>query len=493
MIRRKTKIVATISDRRCDTGFIRSLYEAGMDVARINTAHVTIESADRLVKNIREVSDDIAIMVDTKGPEIRLTALDEKWKDGIPVKTGDIVNLKGTAENKPSSPEMIYTNDASLYDDIPAGASILIDDGDIELTVEEKRDGVLRCRVDNGGTILSRKSVNAPGVEINLPSVTARDREFIEWAVSRGLDFIAHSFVRTAQDVMAVTEILAAHDSDIKVISKIENRQGVENIDEILKVTYGIMVARGDLGVEVPAEELPIVQRMIVRKCIESKSPVIIATQMLQSMMHSPRPTRAEVSDIASAVYQRADAVMLSGETASGDYPVEAVLTMGRVALSIEEDNGHNEPYLDLSMSGVNNEITAQLARSTVRATINLPVKAVVCDTLSGRTGRYLAAFRGQRPVYAMCYRPTVMRQLALSFGIRPMYSEPFPEHSAFIKEILERLKGEGELSSDDLIAVMGGDFGAAAGASFLEIGYVRQLEEKARGYGLLHGNDDTK
>lgn len=489
---RKTKIVATISDKKCDVAFIRSLYEAGMNVARINTAHVTTESADKVVENIRAVSDRIAIMVDTKGPEIRLTAMTKEYEGGIAVKAGQVVNLKGTAGNELSSAGMIYTNDASLYDDVPQGATILIDDGDIELLVVGKSDGVLRCEVRNDGVIQSRKSVNVPGVAIDLPSVTDRDREFIEWAVDRDLDFIAHSFVRTAADVNEVKKILKSRNSPIKVISKIENRQGVDNIDEILEETYGIMVARGDLGVEVPAEELPIVQRMIVKKCIESKSPVIIATQMLQSMVHNPRPTRAEVSDIASAVYQRADAIMLSGETANGDYPVESVLTMGRVAKAIEDDGDHNQPYIDLNMSGVNNEITAQLARSTVRATTNLPIKAVVCDTMSGRTGRYLAAFRGQKPVYAMCYRPAVMRQLALSYGIEPMYSEPYPDHNVFLNDILSRLKADKHLSSGDLIAVMGGDFGAAAGASFLEIGYVRQLEDKARGYGMRRGNNDA-
>lgn len=487
---RKTKIVATISDRRCEVDFIRSLYEAGMNVARINTAHVSTESADVVVANIRAVSDKIAIIVDTKGPEIRLTGLAPEYANGIAVSTGQVVNMSGSDSGALSSPEMFYVNHALFYDDVPVGAHILVDDGDIEFEVVGKADGALQCVVRNSGVVKARKSVNVPNVSMRLPSVTDRDRVFIEWAVDRELDFIAHSFVRSAEDVIDVKKILEERGSPIKVISKIENREGIDNIDEILRVTYGVMVARGDLGVEVPAEELPVVQRYIVKKCIESKSPVIIATQMLHSMMSNPRPTRAEVSDIAGAIYQRVDAIMLSGETASGDYPLESVRTMSRVAMEIEKDNNHNAPFIDMNMMRIDNEITAQLARSTVRATINLPVKAVIIDTMSGRTGRYLSAFRGQKPVYAMCYRHSVMRQLALSFGIEPMYCEPSENHSTFLRSALGTLEELCQLGTDDLVVVMGGDFGAAAGASFLEIGYVRQLKAKAEGY-VITGNNN--
>ena len=487
---RKTKIVATISDRRCEVDFLRSLYEAGMNVARINTAHVSTESAGRVVANIREVSDKIAIIVDTKGPEIRLTALAPEYTDGIAVTMGQVINMSGTDSGVLSSPEMFYVSHSLFYDDVPVGARILVDDGDIEFEVTGKANGALRCVVLNSGVIKARKSVNVPNVSMQLPSITERDRIFIEWAIDNNLDFIAHSFVRTAEDVMEVKKILEKRNSPIKVISKIENRQGIDNIDEILRVTYGVMVARGDLGVEVPAEELPVAQRYIVKKCIESKSPVIIATQMLHSMMSNPRPTRAEVSDIAGAIYQRVDAIMLSGETASGDYPLESVRIMNRVALEIEKDNNHNAPFIDMNMMRIDNEITAQLARSTVRATINLPVKAVIIDTMSGRTGRYLSAFRGQKPVYAMCYRHSVMRQLALSFGIEPMYCEPSENHSTFLSSALGALEELCHLGVDDLVVVMGGDFGAAAGASFLEIGYVRQLKQKAEGY-VITGNNN--
>ncbi len=477
---KKTKIVATVSDKRCDVEFIRSLYEAGMNAVRINSAHVTPESASKIVDNVRQVSEQIAIIIDTKGPEIRLTGMTDEYANGIAVAAGDIVRVMGTDEDLKSTPEIIYMNDASIFNDVPTGAAILIDDGELEMEVVEKKDKMLICQVKNGGVLKPRKSVNVPGVKIDLPSVTEKDRRFIEWAIEKDLDFIAHSFVRKKEDVMEVKRIIKAHNSPIRIISKIENREGVDNIDEILEATYGVMVARGDLGVEIPAEQIPITQRYIVKKCIESKTPVIIATQMLHSMISNPRPTRAEVSDIASAIYQRVDAVMLSGETANGDYPVEAVSTMARVAVEIERDTINNAPNLDLNMVRINNEITAQLSRSAVRACQNLPVKAIVIDTLSGRTGRYLSAFRGQKPVYAVCYRKSVMRQLAISYGVYAIHREPAENHDSFLLSILYYLEDKKWLYKEDLIVVIGGSFGAAKGASFMEIGNVLNLEHKA-------------
>lgn len=475
----KTKIIATISDRRCDVDFIRSLHEAGMTAVRINSAHVTTESATRIVENVRAVSDRIAIMIDTKGPEIRITGLDEECCDGIHVTAGDRICIKGTESDEKSTRGMLCLNVPSISEDVPVGASILIDDGELELTVDEKTAGTLVATVCNSGVIKGRKSVNVPNVSIDLPSVTGRDHEFIRWAIDMDLDFIAHSFVRKKEDVLEVRKIIKERNSSIKIISKIENSEGVENIDEILDVTYGVMVARGDLGVELPAEKIPVAQRHLVKKCIQSKVPVIIATQMLHSMIEHPRPTRAEISDVANAIYQQADCVMLSGETANGSYPVEAVRTMARVAGEIEKD-AMSEPNLDLNFVRINNEITAQLSRSAVRASINLPIEAIVIDTLSGRTGRYLAAFRGNKPVYAICYKKSVMRQLALSYGIEAIYSEPAVDHEGFLLNVLYYLEEQKLLSKEDMIVVLGGSFGASKGASFLEIGSVLNLEHKA-------------
>ena len=477
-MKKRTKIIATISDQRCDVEFIRSLYEAGMNAARINSAHVTTESAAKVVENVRKVSDRIAIIIDTKGPEIRVTGMAPGFETGIKVSRGDMIRIKGSETNEPSNNEVVYVNDSSIYKDVPVGAAILIDDGELEMEVTEKKDDELICRVKNNGVIKQRKSVKIPNVPINLPAVTERDFEFINWAIDMDIDFIAHSFVRKKEDVLAVKKIIEERNSTIKIISKIENQEGVNNIDEILDETYGIMVARGDLGVEIPAERIPGTQRFLVNKCIESKIPVIIATQMLHTMISNPRPTRAEISDVANAIYQRVDAVMLSGETANGDYPVEAVETMARVAAEVEKD--HSNPNIEMNLVRINNEITAQLCRSAVRATLNLPVKAIVIDTLSGRTGRYLAAFRSQKPVFAVCYRKSVMRHLAISYGIHAIYSEPSINHEGFLLSILYYLEEKKWLSKEDLIVVLGGSFGAAKGASFMEIGNVLNLEHKA-------------
>ena len=477
-MKKRTKIIATISDQRCDVEFIRSLYEAGMNAARINSAHVTTESAAKVVENVRKVSDRIAIIIDTKGPEIRVTGMAPGFETGIKVSRGDMIRIKGSETNEPSNNEVVYVNDSSIYKDVPVGAAILIDDGELEMEVTEKKDDELICRVKNNGVIKPRKSVNIPNVPINLPSVTERDFEFINWAIDMDIDFIAHSFVRKKEDVLAVKKIIEERNSTIKIISKIENQEGVNTIDEILDETYGIMVARGDLGVDIPAERIPGTKRFLVNKCIASKIPVIIATQMLHTMISNPRPTRAEISDVANAIYQRVDAVMLSGETANGDYPVEAVETMARVAAEVEKD--HSNPNIEMNLVRINNEITAQLCRSAVRATLNLPVKAIVIDTLSGRTGRYLAAFRSQKPVFAVCYRKSVMRHLAISYGIHAIYSEPSINHEGFLLSILYYLEEKKWLSKEDLIVVLGGSFGAAKGASFMEIGNVLNLEHKA-------------
>ncbi len=479
-MRKRTKIIATVSDRRCDVDFIQSLFDAGMNAVRINSAHVTPESALVVVQNTRKVSERIAIILDTKGPEVRVTKLDDSIEKGIPVNTGDIVFVKGSDSDEASSRNMVYLNYKDIVTDVPVGSMILIDDGELELAVIGKKDGALECEVRNNGLICGRKSVNLPGVSINLPSVTPKDKMFIEWAIENDLDFIAHSFVRKREDVEDVKKIIKAHNSSIKIISKIENREGVDNIDEILDVTYGVMVARGDLGVEIPAEKIPITQRMLVEKCIESKKPVIIATQMLHTMIKNPRPTRAEVSDVANAIYQEVDCVMLSGETANGDYPKEAVETMARIAFEIEHDTSNTNKNIDRNLVRIDNEVTAQLCRSAVRASMNLPVKAIVIDTLSGRTGRYLSAFRCEKSVYAICYRKAVMRQLSISYGVYAIHREPAPNHDGFLLTALYYLEDKKWLMREDTIVVIGGTFGAAKGASFMEIGNVLNLENKA-------------
>lgn len=477
---KKTKIVATLSDFRCTEEFVRQLADAGMDVVRINSAHVTLEGAARIVETVHRVDPAIPVMLDTKGPEIRVTAIAPEFGGQIGFRNGDRVVVRGSDGSHATTREVVYMNVPGIVADIPVGARLLIADGEVELRVVSKSEAELVCEFVGDGVLLPRKSVNVPGISIDLPSVTDKDRRFIEWAVSHDVDFIAHSFVRSVRDLQAVQAILDAHGSPIKIISKIENQEGLDHIDEIIEASYGIMVARGDLGVELPAEAIPNAQRRIVEKCIAAKRPVIIATQMLFSMVRSPRPTRAEVSDVASAIYERVDAVMLSDETAMGDYPAEAVATMARIAREIERDEDHFKPMIDINMVSVNHEITAQLARSAVRASTNLPIRYVVLDTKTGRTGRYLAAFRGRNTVIAVCYTLHAQRILALSYGIVPILrKQELCDRYHFLVDAMEVIGQSGGLADTDLLAVVGGSFGPDGGASYVEIADVKHIRER--------------
>lgn len=372
-----TKIVATVSDKRCDKEFIKSLVEAGVNVVRMNSAHLDLEGFRKIVRNVRDASDSIAIMMDTKGPEIRTTVT----ADGEPVRfeSGDIVKISGNPDGVTSHSE-ICLNYRGISGILKPGNRILIDDGEVEFLVTSADDGFLTAVAENDGVLGSRKSVNLPGVSVDLPAVTERDRMNIGYAVELGVDFIAHSFVRSAADVREVQEILDSYDAETKIISKIENQEGIDNFSEILDASYGIMVARGDLGIEVPAERIPGIQAMLIRECIMAHKPVIVATQMLHSMIEHPRPTRAEISDVANAVYQRADAMMLSGETAYGKYPVEAVRIMTSVAKEVESslrDNMDVPPLVD-------RDITSFLAHEAVISESVLNTKAIFTDAYRG-------------------------------------------------------------------------------------------------------------
>ena len=447
---KRTKIVATISDKRCEIGFLRELYEAGMNVVRLNTAHQTLDEAMKVVRNVRAVSDQIALLIDTKGPEVRTCDI------VVPVRVekGEIIFMTG--DRTLVAEKLIHVSYEHFVRDVQIGDKILVDDGD-----------------SNPGEIKDKKSINVPGVNMHLESLSDKDRKFIQFAMDNKLDFIAHSFVRNKQDVMEIQQILDEQHSNIKIIAKIENQEGVNHIDEILDHVYGVMVARGDLAIEIDAEKIPLIQRYIVNKCIESKKPVIIATQMLHTMIDHPRPTRAEVSDIANAVFSGTDAIMLSGETAYGDYPLEAVKVMSRVA---EANESILPPDANRNLVRINNEITAALARVAVRMTTMLPIKAIVVDTNSGRTARYLSAFRGGLPVYARCYDEHVMRELALSFGVRPYFSVKPHSRDEFMRDIPQVLLQNG-YQPEDQILVIGGSFGHVRGASFLEVCKISDIK----------------
>ncbi len=463
-----TKIVATISDLKCDPEFISEMYANGMDVVRINTAHQTTENSKTIVDHVRAVNSKIPVIVDTKGPEIRTNPSDNE----VTVEEGQFIRLAGDL-SKGSDNACLYVNYPDIVQQLETGKMILIDDGDVALTVTEKHDNYLVCRVGNTGHIKPRKSVNLPGTPIDLPSLNEKDLEYIDFAIANDLEFIAHSFVRNKEDVLAIQEILDAHNSKIKIIAKIENQQGVDHIDEILDHAHGIMIARGDLAIEVPAEKIPGIQNAIIKKCVRRKKTVIVATQMLHSMIKNPRPTRAEVSDIATAVFSGTDAVMLSGETTFGKYPIESVQMMTR---TVKEAENSMEFALDSKVMPHDNQISVFLSKTAVRSIQKLNTKAIITDTDTGKTARYLSAFRGRTPIYAQCYDTRVMRELALNYGVMADFLDVEQSKKSFIKATLSRLIDLDEITQDDLIVVLAGNFGKKAGPSFVEISTAKNM-----------------
>lgn len=470
-----TKIVATISDKRCDVDFIRELFESGMNVVRMNSAHLNEEGFNKIITNVRTVSPEIGILMDTKGPEIRTTSiLNDETLD---IKTGDIIRIAGDP-NGISDLECIYCSYENLVKDLKEGTDLLIDDGEIDLKVIEKSDKFVVCEAQNDGKLGSRKSVNIPGVRINLPSLTEKDKKNIQLAIDYDVDFIAHSFVRNKQDIQLIQDILDDNVSSIKIIAKIENQEGVDNIDEILEVAYGVMVARGDLGIEVAQEKIPYIQRMLIRKCIEAKKPVIVATQMLHTMIQNPRPTRAEVTDIANAIYYRTDALMLSGETAYGKYPVEAVRTMAKIAEEAEKTKvSVNDIPVPME---ANMDATAFLAQQAVNGANILKAESIITDSYTGKTARYLAAFRGKNPVYAICYKERTVRHLALSYGVFPIYQEIRKNTRVYLVSALKMLIQRALLKGNEMVIYLSSSFGVAGGTTFLEINHVDTIIQNA-------------
>ena len=468
---KQTKIVCSISDFRCDVEFLRKLFFEGMNVVRMNTAHATKEGMTQVIKNVRAVSPHIGILIDTKGPEVRSTTV----KEPISYKTGDVVKIFGRPEME-STHDIVNVSYKDFCRDVHEGDHILFDDGALDMLVMENTGPMIVAQVQNDGVLGSRKSVNVPGVHIDLPAITERDRSNILFAIEQDIDFIAHSFVRSAADVKAVQDILDEHNSDIKIISKIENQEGVDNIDEIIEASYGIMVARGDLGIEIPLERIPGIQREIIRKCVHARKPVIVATQMLHSMITQPRPTRAEVTDIANAIYMRTDALMLSGETATGKYPIEAVKTMSTIAEQAERDRQRLSGFdIPLSPNCSQKEYRAYAAIDSTR---RLGVAGIIADSMTGEVVRYLASFRGPKPILAICYRDKTQRLLNLSYGVIPVFQQDANSPEFTFLAALRMLKQKGYVTMDDKIAYLSGNLGLAAGTTFLEINPVRRVFE---------------
>jgi len=468
-MKKNTKIVATISDLRCDVDFIQELYDAGMNVVRLNTAHQSFEGTLNVIQNVRKVSDTIPMLLDTKGPEIRTKGLEQPME----ITKGDTVYI-GDNNNGIASDKKFYVAHPNFVEEVAIGSYILVDDGDIEFEVVEKKDNYLVTKAKNSGAVKNKKSVNVPNSKFSLPALSDKDKEYINFAIEQDLDFIAHSFVRNKEDVFEIQKMLDEKKSEIKIIAKIENQEGVDKIDEILDHVYGIMVARGDLAIEIPYEKIPGVQRMIISKCIERRKPVIIATQMLHTMIKNPRPTRAEVSDVANAIYNDTDAIMLSGETAFGDYPLEAVQTMNKIALEVEANKKlyrEDTPY-----TVITTETSAYLAKSAVRAATRLDIHAIIAESHGGNTIRAVSAYRGKNPIYAMVHSQRVVRELALSYGVFPIYMEERSTVSEFVEQALRTLFKAGKIHEQSQVVVLAGNFGIKHGASFIEITTVGNL-----------------
>lgn len=462
MQKKQTKIICTIAHNRCDRDLVQELFDAGMNVARFNTAHITLKEADTMLATIRSVSDSIGILIDTKGPEVRTCEMEETIK----LETGDTVRI-----GDKSAPEKGFmVNYEDFVEDVPVGSAILIDDGETHLTVTGKENGILTCRAENNGTVKSRKSVNVPGVELDLPALTEKDAEFIDWATRSEVEFIAHSFVRSRDDVMAIQSILDMRKSPIKIIAKIENREGVDNLESILDVAHGVMVARGDLGIEIPAEEVPIIQKLMIKTCIRRVKPVITATQMLHSMIDNPRPTRAEVSDVANAIYDGTDAVMLSGETAYGKYPVEAVTTMADIARNVEAQKKTLSYKLPVVQQSEELMPRNHLAKSAVAMAAAIPASAIITSTKSGDTAQICASYRGKTPIYALSASARTVRELSLSYGVYAERIDIPPTTDKLVKASLQQLIDEEFIGMDDLIVFIGGGHIYSAHTNFLQV-----------------------
>lgn len=445
-----------------------------MNVVRMNTAHATPDGIRTIIRNTREVSPHLALLIDTKGPEVRTTNVEQP----ITYKKGDVVKIFGRPEMD-TTHDIVNVSYADFTKCVGKGAHILFDDGLLDMLVMEQVGPMLVAQVQNDGVLGAHKSVNVPGVHIDLPALTEKDKKNINLAIDEDIDFIAHSFVRSADDVMAVQKMLDERGSDIKIISKIENQEGVDNIDEIIDASYGIMIARGDLGIEVPLEQIPGIQRTIMHKCEQKKKPVIVATQMLHTMIDNPRPTRAEVTDIANAIYSRTDALMLSGETASGKYPLEAVQTMAAIAEQAEQDRMNSDDF-DIPLSSTCSQ-REFLAHTAIESTRKLGVAGIIAASESGQTARDIAAFRGPTPVLAICYNnEKTMRWLNLSYGVIPIYQKKHLSSLFLFVAALRMLLQKGYIKKDDKIAYLGGSIGGRGGATFLEINRVSQVFDKS-------------
>ncbi|MBN2897422.1 MAG: pyruvate kinase [Clostridia bacterium] len=489
---KKTKIVCTIGPSSEDKAVFTQLVNQGLNVARLNFSHGSHEEhlgRINMIKSVREETGaPIAIMLDTKGPEIRT------GKFGVPVVTlveGQAFTL--TTEDFLGTQDKCQISYKGLPQDVVAGDKILIDDGLVELEVKSTTATEIETVVLNAGDVKNNKGVNVPGVSINLPAITEKDKGDILFGIENEIDFIAASFIRKASDVLEIRKILEENGGeDIHIISKIENQEGVDNLDEILEVSDGLMVARGDLGVEIPTEQVPLVQKSMIKKCNIEGKPVITATQMLDSMIRNPRPTRAETTDVANAIYDGTDAIMLSGETAAGKYPVEAVKTMALIAKTTEDSLNYQQILREKAQSITETGVTFAVSHATCTTANDLEAVAIVTSTASGFTARKVAKFRPKAPIIASCTNEQVRRKIALVWGVYSLLTKEATSTDQIFEDSVELAKSEGYIKPGDLIVFTAGvPVGVAGATNLMKVELVGENIIKGTGLGkeLVVGN----
>ncbi|NMA87311.1 MAG: pyruvate kinase [Tissierellia bacterium] len=480
---KKTKIVSTIGPA-INENILRELFKDGLNIVRLNFSHGDHEEHKARIDMVKKVREEmglpIGIMLDTKGPEIRLG----KFKEDIELKDGDIFTL--TTKDIMGDKTKVSVSYEGLPHDVKKGDRILIDDGLVELLVEDvvKEEDII-CKILNGGTLKDHKGVNVPNVAINLPAITEKDIGDIKFGIENDIDFIAASFIRKAEDVIEIRKVLEENNgNDIDIISKIENREGVDNIDEIIEASEGIMVARGDLGVEILTEEIPLIQKQIIKKCNMAGKPVITATQMLDSMMRNPRPTRAEVTDVANAILDGSDAIMLSGETAIGKYPVESVKTMYKIATKTEESLDYAE-VLKLKTSAKDISTTNAISKATCTTAEDLDANAIVTATSSGYTSKAISKFRPRAPIIAATTSEKVMRKLSLVWGVYPVMSVRSENTDEVIDMSINSAMEEGYIKEGDLIVITAGiPVGVSGTTNLIKVHTVGKVLLKGVGIG---------
>ncbi len=455
---KKTKIICTMGPATDSPEMVRALAQNGMDVARFNFSHGSHKEQKArfdMVKQVRgELKKPIAILLDTKGPEIRTGLL----KDGKPVKLTEGSTLILTSEEIKGDETRVSQSYPGLSKDVQSGDTILLDDGLIELHVEKIEGTDIVCTVKNGGELGQRKGINVPNVEVSLPAITEKDREDILFGIEQDIDYIAASFVRSAVAIYEIRDILREHNAEhIGIIAKIENAEGIKNMDEIIAAADAVMVARGDLGVEIPPYEVPHVQHLIVEKCNYSYKPVIIATQMLDSMIRNPRPTRAEVSDVDSAVQGGADAIMLSGETAAGKYPLESLRMMSQIAETAEQYMAAHTSKEYRGQPGETN-VSSAIGLAAIWTARNVKADCIVTPTMSGQTARLMSNFRSPIPIYAISPNDWALRRMQIYWGVTPVqgYAEDTTEH--ILSHAMEVVKEDGYVRPGDMVVLTAGD-----------------------------------